>query len=91
MWSINHRPFSRIQTWVISASVYCEKESQKRILIGEKGAVLKKVGSQARKEIEKRFGVPVYLSLFVKVKKHWREDERSLRQFGYFHDSHQDG
>ncbi len=78
-------------TWVTSASIYCEKESQKRIIIGEKGAVLKKVGSQARKEIEKRFGVPVYLSLFVKVKKHWREDERSLRQFGYFHDSHQDG
>jgi GTP-binding protein Era len=77
-------------TWVISVTVYTEKASQKRIIIGEKGAMLKKVGTQARKEIEKRFGTRVYLSLFVKVKTHWREDERSLKQFGYYHDSYQD-
>ncbi|MFQ5444356.1 MAG: GTPase Era, partial [Nitrospinales bacterium] len=71
---------------VIDATVYTERTSQKKILIGEKGAMLKKVGSQARKEIEKRFGGKVYLNLFVKVKTHWREDDRYIREFGYFHD-----
>ena len=73
---------------VIDAAVYAEKASQKKILIGEKGAMLKKVGSLARKEIEKRFGVKVYLNLFVKIKKSWREDERKIKEFGYFHDSY---
>ncbi|GJL77760.1 MAG: GTPase Era [Nitrospinaceae bacterium] len=71
---------------VIDATVYAEKASQKKILIGEKGSMLKKVGSLARKEIEKRFAVKVYLNLFVKVKTHWREDERYIKEFGYLHD-----
>ena len=71
---------------VIDATVYTERGSQKKILIGEKGAMLKKVGSQARKEIEKRFAVKVYLNLFVKIKTHWRDNDRYIREFGYFHD-----
>lgn len=73
---------------VIEATVYAEKDSQKKILIGVKGSMLKKVGSQARVEIEKRLGGKVYLNLFVKVKAKWRENERYLREFGYTHDSY---
>ena len=72
--------------WVIDATIYTERDSQKKILIGEKGAMLKLVGTQARKEIEKRFAVKLYLNLFVKVKNHWRENDRYIREFGYFHD-----
>ena len=73
--------------WVIDALVVVEKSSQKKILIGTKGAMLKKLGKPAREEIEKRFGCKVYLNLFVKVKDNWRDDKRSLRDFGYLHDS----
>lgn len=73
---------------VIDAIIYAEKTSQKKILIGEKGAFLKKVGSQARKEIEKRFGSKVYLNLFVKVKERWRDNIRDLKEFGYTHGHH---
>ena len=77
---------SKSDVLVIDATVYTEKDSQKKILIGEKGAMLKKVGSLARKEIEKRFAIKVYLKLFVKVKNHWRDNDRYIREFGYFHD-----
>ena len=73
--------------WVIDALVVVEKSSQKKILIGAKGATLKKLGKPAREEIEKRFGCKVYLNLFVKVKDNWRKDKRSLRDLGYLHDS----
>jgi len=73
--------------WVIDALVIVEKPSQKKILIGAKGAMLKKLGKPAREEIEKRFGCKVYLNLFVKVKNNWRDDKRSLRDLGYLHDS----
>jgi GTP-binding protein Era len=73
---------------VIDAVIYTEKPSQKKILIGEKGDMLKKIGTTAREEIEKRFGVKVYLTLFIKVKKNWRTDDRCLKEFGYIHDSH---
>ncbi|NIQ03107.1 MAG: GTPase Era, partial [Nitrospinaceae bacterium] len=73
---------------VIDATIYVEKASQKKILIGEKGNLLKKIGSQARQEIEKRLGGKVYLNNFVKVKERWRDNERSLREFGYTHGHH---
>ena len=73
---------------VIHATIFAEKTSQKKILVGEKGAMLKKVGELARKEMEKRFATKVYLSLFVKVKKGWRENERTIKGFGYTHDSY---
>ena len=77
--------------WVIDALIIVEKQSQKKILIGAKGAMLKKLGKPAREEIERRFGCKVYLNLFVKVKNNWREDSRSLRELGYLHDSNKDG
>ena len=75
---------------VIDAAIIVEKTSQKKILIGRKGAMLKKLGKPAREEIEKRFDCKVYLTLFVKVKSNWREDSRSLRELGYLHDSNKD-
>ncbi|HIF01845.1 MAG TPA: GTPase Era [Nitrospinaceae bacterium] len=73
--------------WVIDALIIAETTSQKKILIGANGSMLKKLGKPAREEIEKRFGCKVYLNLFVKVKNNWREDKRSLRDLGYLHDS----
>ena len=73
--------------WVIDAVIIAETTSQKKILIGANGSMLKKLGKPAREEIEKRFGCKVYLNLFVKVKNNWREDKRSLRDLGYLHDS----
>lgn len=69
----------------ISALVYVERASQKGIVIGPKGAGLKKVGTEARKDLEAFFGKQVMLSLFVKVKENWRNDDRMLRYFGYNH------
>lgn len=63
--------------------IICEKESQKGILIGPKGSALKKLGTQARKEIEAFFGKKVYIELFVKVRENWRNNKNMLRQFGY--------
>ncbi len=73
---------------VIDATIYVEKASQKKIIIGGKGALLKKIGSQAREEIEKRLGSKVYLNSFVKVKERWRENVRILKEFGYTHGHH---
>jgi GTP-binding protein Era len=73
--------------WVIDALIIAETTSQKKILIGATGSMLKKLGKPAREEIEKRFGCKVYLNLFVKVKNNWRDDKRSLRDLGYLHDS----
>lgn len=67
----------------IMAVVYVERESQKGILIGRAGSMLKRVGTEARKDIEKFFGKSVYLELFVKVEPNWRNRENKLRQFGY--------
>ena len=67
----------------ISAVINVERESQKGILIGKQGAALKKVGTEARKDIETFFGKKVFLSLFVKVEKDWRNKENELKQFGY--------
>ncbi len=67
----------------IRATIYVEKESQKGILIGRKGNLLKKIGSEARKEIESFLGKGVYLDLWVKVKEKWRKDPKFLRELGY--------
>ena len=76
--------------WVIDALIVVEKASQKKILIGAKGAMLKKLGKPAREEIEKRFSCKVYLNLFVKIKNNWSEDNKSLRELGYLNDSNKD-
>jgi len=65
------------------ATINVEKNSQKGIIIGKKGSMLKEIGTQARLEMEKFFGTRIYLELFVKVKKDWTRDERTLKEFGY--------
>lgn len=67
----------------IMAVIYVERDSQKGILIGKGGTMLKKVGTEARKDIEKFFDKRVYLELFVKVEPNWRNRENKLRSFGY--------
>lgn len=67
----------------IMAVIYVERESQKGIIIGHQGVSLKRVGTEARKDIEAFFGKRVYLELFVKVEPNWRNRENKLRQFGY--------
>jgi len=64
----------------IQATVFVEKESHKPILIGERGVMLKRIGSAARREIEEMSGRKVYLDLRVKLRKNWRDDEKVLRQ-----------
>ncbi len=67
----------------IMAVIYVERDSQKGILIGKGGSKLKKVGMEARKDIEKFFGKKVFLELFVKVEANWRNRENKLKAFGY--------
>jgi GTP-binding protein Era len=67
----------------VAATVFVEKESQKGIVIGRGGRMLRQVGSAARHEIERMTGGRVYLDLWVKVRKGWRRDERELRRLGY--------
>ena len=67
----------------ISAIIYCERDSQKGIIIGKAGSALKRVGSQARKEIEEFFQKQVFLQLFVKVDRDWRSSTGRLKHYGY--------
>jgi len=69
--------------WFISADVYVERDSQKGILIGKNGAMLKEIGRQARQDIERFLGHSVFLELRVKVREKWREDEQWLARLGY--------
>lgn len=71
------------QVLYIAAVVYVERDSQKGILIGKGGRMLKEIGRLARQELEAILGNRVYLDLWVKVKKDWRDDETALRSFGY--------
>jgi GTP-binding protein Era len=67
----------------VEATIYVEKESQKGIVIGTGGKMLKRIGERARPEIEVLLGTPVFLRLWVKVQEGWRKDEDALRRFGY--------
>jgi GTP-binding protein Era len=67
----------------IQAAINVSKDSQKGILIGKKGAMLKKIGTQARLDMEKFFAARIFLELFVRVRKDWTHDERLLKEFGY--------
>ena len=67
----------------INAVIYVERESQKGIIIGHKGVALKRVSTEARKRLEKFFGKSVFLEVFVKVDKDWRNSDRALKSFGY--------
>jgi len=68
----------------IGAIINVARETQKGIIIGHQGKALKKVGTQARKDLETFFGKKVFLELFVKVMKNWRDNEQDLKRFGYF-------
>ena len=67
----------------IRATIFVERESQKGIVIGAKGSLLKKIGQQARMDIEGMVDCPVFLDLWVKVKPDWRNKDKVLKQLGY--------
>ncbi|MCS7004459.1 MAG: GTPase Era [Cytophagales bacterium] len=67
----------------IHAEIIVERESQKGIVIGKHGDMLKKIGTEARKDMEKFFGKKIFLEQYVKVEPNWRKDKRKLRLFGY--------
>ena len=67
----------------LEAAIYCEKASHKGIIIGKHGAMLKKIGEDARKDIEEFMGTKVFLQTWVKVKEKWRDSNSLLRNFGY--------
>ncbi|MNT94404.1 GTPase Era [compost metagenome] len=70
----------------ISAVIFVERESQKGIVIGKQGALLKEIGRQARRDIETLLGSKTFLELWVKVKKDWRNQDRALRDLGFRHE-----
>jgi GTP-binding protein Era len=67
----------------IQADIVVNRETQKAIIIGEKGKMIKEIGVQARKDIEEFIGSKVYLELFVKVKPKWRDNDLKLKEYGY--------
>lgn len=67
----------------VRATIYCEKASHKGIIIGKNGATLKRIGSYAREDLERFFGVQIYLNLWVKVKEKWRDSTLNLNNLGY--------
>lgn len=69
--------------WYIAADIVVERDSQKKILIGEKGQKIKQLGKRTRIKIENYLDMPVYLELFIKVREKWRKDRNRLKSFGY--------
>ncbi len=67
----------------VDATIYCEKTSHKGIIIGKQGAMLKKISTEARQDIERFMGTKVYLETWVKVKENWRDNMNYIRSFGY--------
>jgi len=67
----------------IDATIVCERDSHKGIIIGKQGSMLKKIGSQARIEMENLLDIKVNLQLWVKVKKDWRDSDMLLKNYGY--------
>ena len=70
----------------IRAEIFCEKTSHKGIIIGKDGETIKKIGTYAREDLEAFFGCRVYIDLWVKVKKNWRDSVSAAKNFGYFED-----
>ncbi len=67
----------------IGATIFVERDTQKAIILGQKGSMIKRIGQDARREIEQLLGTRVYLELWVKIRKKWRQDEQELRRLGY--------
>ena len=70
----------------VGATIYCEKASHKGIIIGKQGAMLKKISSLARHDMEKFMGTQIYLETWVKVKENWRDNVNYVRSLGYRED-----
>ena len=70
----------------VEATIYCEKASHKGILIGKSGSMLRKIGAEAREDMEALLGTKVFLQTWVKVKENWRDSEVQIRNFGYRND-----
>jgi GTP-binding protein Era len=68
---------------VIDATIHVERDSQKRIVVGEGGKMVKEIGTRARAEIAKLLGVPAHLKLFVRVDSNWTQTQKTLRRLGY--------
>ena len=68
---------------IVHAAIYTERQSQKAIIIGKQGAMLKKIGSNARYELEQMLDAKVNLKLWVKVRKDWRDSDFMIKNFGY--------
>ena len=77
------RPDGLVEIW---ATIYCERDGHKGIIIGKGGSMLKKIGSQAREQIEWMLGSRVHLQLWVKVKEDWRNSPSTMRMLGYEND-----
>ncbi|MBP8683950.1 MAG: GTPase Era [Synergistaceae bacterium] len=75
--------YPELKTCEIRATIIVDREGQKAIIIGRSGAKLKTIGMAARKELEEKFGYPIYLQLWVKVKPGWRKSQEELRRLGY--------
>ena len=67
----------------VEATIYCEKASHKGIIIGKQGAMLKKISTSARKDMERFMGTKVFLTTWVKVKENWRDNLAAIHNFGY--------
>lgn len=67
----------------ISATIFCEKDNHKKIIIGQNGSTLKKIGEESRKDIERMLGSKVFLELWIKVKEHWRDSDVMVSNLGY--------
>jgi GTP-binding protein Era len=70
-------------TTTIYAVIFVERESQKGIIVGKGGAMIKQIGTEARVDLERLLGTKVFLDLVVKVKRDWRRDSAQIRRFGY--------
>ena len=75
--------FEKPNLYRIYAVIYVERDSQKGIIIGKRGAAIKRVGTEARRDLELLLGSKVFLDLSVKVRKNWRRDANQIRRFGY--------
>ena len=87
---IPHGPAVTIEEWrekkdvvSIRAEIYCEKATHKGIIIGKGGALIKKIGTYARQDIEELLGTKVFLDLYVRVKENWRDSDFNINDFGY--------
>lgn len=82
-FAVEEMEFEKPNLYRIYAVIYVERDSQKGIIIGKRGAAIKRIGTEARKDLELLLGAKVFLDLSVKVRKNWRRDANQIRRFGY--------